>query len=86
VGDFGITFKHGCGKCPFCVKSEYFPPYCNISATHPRMPKLEPSSFGIPDKCPLLRGDVVVRFGGLGKIDTEFEINPSWDDIKPLEQ
>lgn len=64
-GDFGVTFKVGCNDCPFCVKDDYFPSYCNISTTHPKMPKLEPTNLGIPPECPLVVGDVIVRFKGV---------------------
>lgn len=64
-GDFAITFKKSCNDCPFCVDHEYFPPYCNITATHPKMPRLEPQNVSIPPKCPLIVGDVIVRFKGI---------------------
>lgn len=59
---FRITFQNGCHKCPFFRDNVFNNGSCNISNTHPKMPKLEPTVNGIPEKCPLTRSEIIVEF------------------------
>lgn len=64
MGDYNITFKQACPKCPFYVSDDYWISTCNLAHHSKKAPKLLPQSLGIPDKCPLKTGKVVVTFRG----------------------